>query len=108
MSKLYVPNDVSLDNVSCIFLENNDSIIIRYSDNTYYKVTYNNLLSDYNVSQTYFDNFDVSCSNIELTHDYFYRKDIDSIIILFFILSIICLYFPYRIFSRLFGRWLKL
>lgn len=45
--------------------------------------------------------------NNSITDNVFYRFDIASILITFIILLIICLYFPYKIFSRLFGRWLK-
>lgn len=46
-------------------------------------------------------------SNFELTNNVYYRKDIDSILVIFIILLIICFYFPYRIIARLFGRWFK-
>ena len=108
MNRLYIPDSLSLDNVSCVYLESDDSIIIQYNDNSYYKITYNNLLSDYVVEQVSYSNFDVSCYNLDLTHDTFYRKDISVIFVVVFIFTIICLYLPFRVFSRAFGRWLKL
>lgn len=47
------------------------------------------------------------CSGATFTDNVFYRNDFDSILIIFFILLLICFYFPYRIISRMFGRWLK-
>ncbi len=44
----------------------------------------------------------------DLTTDYYYRNDIADILIIFVILAIFIIYLPYKIFSRFFGRWLKL
>lgn len=47
------------------------------------------------------------CMGSEFTTNVMYRNDISEIMITFFILLLICFYFPYRIISRAFGRWLK-
>lgn len=47
------------------------------------------------------------CMTDTFTTNVFYRNDIADIMITFFILLIICFYFPYRIITRAFGRWLK-
>lgn len=47
------------------------------------------------------------CNGANFTENVFYRNDLDSILIIFLILLLICFYFPYRIISRMFGRWLK-
>ena len=44
----------------------------------------------------------------EVTQNVFYRNDIDKILLTFIIILIIGFYFPYKIISRMFGRWLKL
>lgn len=49
-----------------------------------------------------------TCSTDSFTTNAFYRNDIDGIMITFFILLIVCFYFPYRIISRMFGRWFKI
>lgn len=49
-----------------------------------------------------------TCSGATFTTNVFYRNDIDGIMITFFILLIVCFYFPYRLIARLFGRWLKI
>lgn len=41
------------------------------------------------------------------THDIFYRSDIADILIVVAILSIILLFIPYKIISKIFGKWLK-
>ena len=45
--------------------------------------------------------------NGEVTNNVYYRNDFSDIMIIFFLLLIICFYFPYRVISRSFGRWLK-
>ena len=40
-----------------------------------------------------------------LTSEVYYRNDFDSILIIFFILSIFCFYIPIKIFMRLFRRF---
>ena len=47
-------------------------------------------------------------SNDVITNSYLYRTDLDKILVCFIIIVIFCLYFPYKIISRAFGRWLKL
>lgn len=39
-----------------------------------------------------------------LTNEVFYRADFDKILVIFMILAIICLYFPLKLFSKLFRR----
>lgn len=43
-----------------------------------------------------------------ITTDFYYRFDLDSILVCFLIITIFCFYFPYRLISRMFGRWLKI
>lgn len=47
------------------------------------------------------------CSGENFTTNVYYRHDFADIMIIFFLLLIICFYFPYRIISRAFGRWFK-
>lgn len=105
MSKLYVPNSIDIDSVSCVSLES-DTVYLTYTNGNIYELKYHDLLSDYTITEI--SSIDLPCYQVELTHDPFYRKDTSSIMIVFFILSIVCFYFPYRIFARAFGRWLKL
>lgn len=67
------------------------------------------LNNDYLVSNT------INCNNNptnyitseNFTSDFYYRKDFDSILVIFLILSIFIIYIPYRVLSRIFGRWLR-
>lgn len=44
----------------------------------------------------------------EVTNNVFYRNDISDSLVIFVIILIISFYFPYKIISRLFGRWFKI
>ena len=50
----------------------------------------------------------VCLSNDIISNNVVYRLDFDRIVLLFLLLSLFCFYFPYKIISRAFGRWLKL
>lgn len=43
-----------------------------------------------------------------ITNDFYYRTDFADILIIFLIFSIFIVFIPFKIFSRAFGRWLKL
>lgn len=104
--KLYVPSSIDINNVRCVSFLDNDNVYLSLTDGTNYQLSYNNLVSDYHIKAT--NSMDVACYDLELTHDVYYRKDITNILVSFFILSIVCFYFPYRIFARCFGKWLKI
>lgn len=102
---IYVPQ---YENFSCVYLYDKDTIrVLNPYDNTY---------TDYFINSHYVsktgvnhDNLDIECINQNnLTTDFYYRNDLDSILVIFFIILIVCFYFPYRLFSRAFGRWFKL
>lgn len=110
--KIYVP---SYNSSNCVVLQNNNTIRVY---NTV--PTQNSTVSytDYYISSSYLSNIGtqtfnqystvptcISSSNI--TTDFYYRLDLDKILVCFFIIVIICFYFPFRLFSRIFGRWLK-
>lgn len=108
MTKVYLPTEYL--NKPCYQI--NDGYIRVWNSinnnsyNTYYDVFTNN---NYLVREGYTNYYNnVSCSTMyEFTDNVFYRNDIDKILVIFFILLLICFYFPYRIISRIFGRWLK-
>lgn len=108
---IYIPNT----NYECFYMVDKDTL--RAYDHT----------PAYNSSSTYTDYFINShyltrtgtqswssystlpvCSQESFTTNVFYRNDFDSILVIFFILLIVCFYFPYKIIARMFGRWLKL
>ena len=46
-------------------------------------------------------------SNV-ITNDVYYRLDFPQILLSLFILLILCFYFPYKIISRILGKWGKI
>lgn len=112
MSKLYVP---VYNSGNCAYIYSSDIVrvydsvpqsgrTIAYTDyyikSSYISNTGSTSFSQYSILPTC-----ISSSNI--TTDYWYRNDFDSILIILFIILILCFYFPYKLISRAFGRWLK-
>ena len=112
MSKVYVPE---YSNGNCAYIYNSDIIRVYNSIPTNnstiaYKDYYIKSSYIYNEGVTSFgqySNLPTCINSSRITTDVYYRNDFDSILIIFFILLLICFYFPYRLISRLFGRWLK-
>lgn len=52
-----------------------------------------------------YSNLPVCLSSDVITSDVYYRNDFDSILIIFLIMSIFCLYIPLKVFLRLFRRF---
>lgn len=109
---IYVPE---YNNGNCAYIYNSDIIRVYNSTPSHnttisYKDYYIKSNYIYNNGTTTFSNYSTlpTCINSNrITTDVWYRNDIDSILVIFFILLIICFYFPYRIISRMFGRWFK-
>lgn len=112
MAKLYIPN-YSTNN--CVYIQSSD--VIRVYDS---RPTNNSTVNytDYYIKSSYISNrgsqtFNQystlpSCYDSSLiTTNVWYRNDIDKILVIFLILLLVCFYFPYRLISRMFGRWLK-
>lgn len=108
MSKIYLPTEYL--NKPC-YTVNNGYIRVYESINN----NYSNTVYDIYVNQDYmiregtasYSTNTICVNSNNFTDNVFYRTDFDKILVIFFILLIICFYFPYRIISRLFGRWLK-
>lgn len=112
--KIYVPQDTTYN--KCYIIQS-EGVIRGFSQVPSYNTTIN--YRDYYINSSYiyrdnsqtFGNYStlpVCLSTNDLTNNVFYRNDIDKIMVTFIILLIICFYFPYKIISRMFGRWLKL
>lgn len=109
MSKVYLPTYTSSN---CIVIKDKDTI--RVYDNFPVQdalVSY----TDYYINSHYLENkgselieiVPECISSDKFTDDYHYRNDYSEILIITFILSIIVLYLPLKVFSKLFGRWLR-
>lgn len=112
MAYVYVPE---FNSGNCAYIYNSDIIRVYSSTPSHnttisYKDYYIKSSYIYNEGSTTFSNYSalpVCINSNRITTNVMYRNDIDSIMVVFFILLLICFYFPYRIISRMFGRWLK-
>lgn len=106
MSKIYLPTNLLNNNCKVIY---NDYIRV-YTNSNYTQWTDVYFRNDYmlkNGTTNYSQN--VTCDNLNTyTDDFYYRYDFDKIIIIFFIMVIITIYFPYRLISRILGKWGKI
>lgn len=115
MSKTYIPQNLLSNNYR--YTISDDSILVHTNQNCYtqYNTTYCDCYyvypkMDYLVSNTVSCNYNPSTyvSSSNFSSSYWYRIDLASILIIFLILWIFIFKYPYRIISRLFGRWLKI
>ena len=115
MTKIYLPINVS--NNQCPVMVSDGHI--RVYDAIPNGTTINNVhYYDFYIRDDYIKaegstNFSpytsLNCLNsADFTTDYWYRLDIDKIVTIFLAIAIVGIYFPFKIFSRFFGRWLKL
>lgn len=111
-TKIYVPN---YQNGNCAYIYSSDVIRVydsqpRQNTTIAYKDYYIKSSYIYNEGSTTFSNYSIlpTCINSSrITTDVYYRNDLASILIIFFIIILVCFYFPFRVLSRMFGRWLK-
>lgn len=111
----YLPDQLLNQNYQYYY--NNNYFIVRTNNNCY--TNYNTQYCDcFNVFQNnnYLVSNSYSCSTPsqqyqiaynKFTNDKWYRNDLPDVLITFFILFIFMIYLPYKICSRVFGRWLK-
>lgn len=106
MAKIYLPTELLNSNCKVVY---NDYIRVYTNNNntTWTDVFFKSGYYLKNGQSSYATN--ISCDNINtFTDNIFYRYDCANSLLIFFIISIVCFYFPFKIFSRAFGRWLKL
>ena len=107
---VYIPNP---QDYKC-FVVQNENVIRAYSQVPTYNSTVN--YRDFYINSNYlyrdgsqsFGNYStlpVCLDNSIITSDFYYRNDIDSILIIFLIISIFAFYIPIKIFMRLFRRF---
>lgn len=111
--QIYVPDK---ENYTC-FVVQSDTVLRAYKDipqhnaeveyRDYY-YTSNYLFRDGIQSFSMYSALPRCLDNSIVTSSVYYRNDFDSILVITFILLIICFYFPYKMISRIFGRWFKL
>lgn len=100
----YCPYVVNATTLRVFDRQPQNNISANYRD---YYYTSNYTYTSNSTSWSAYSTLPSCLPNNEVTSNVFYRNDIDKILICFIILLIICFYFPYKIISRAFGRWLK-
>lgn len=114
MSKIYLPE---FNTSNCIITDNLNNGYIRVYEKT---PTSNSSISytDYFIEYDYYKrvgvqnfgnyNYNINCQPIEnFTTDFYYRIDLEKSFIIFIIMFFFIVLIPYKICSRVFGRWLK-
>lgn len=114
MGKIYVPD---LQNYKCFVVRDANTIraykeIPQRNTEIDYRDYFINSHYLYNDSTQSFGNYStylpVCLDNDVLTDSVYYRNDFDSILVIFFIMLLVLIYFPFKIVSRALGRWLKI
>lgn len=115
MSKTYMPQDLLNNNYR--YTVSDDYFLVHTNNNCYtqYSTTYCDCYYVY-PKLDYIRSQAVSCNYNPTTvvpretfsSSYWYRIDLSSILLIFLILWIFIFKYPYRIISRMFGRWLKI
>lgn len=112
--KIFIPQDNTYN--KCYVVQNEDVIRAydtkpqnnkQYNYRDYY-INSNYIYKDGTGTWSQYNTLPTCLSSDVITHDVYYRNDFDKILVIFIILMIICFYFPYKVMSRLFGKWLKL
>ena len=117
MPKYYITDK---SNAKCVRVLDRHTLRV-YTDNFEYNknINYYDLYLDEHYMQNFgtewfwyndhnnHSNFPPCVSMNDVTDDFYYRNDFDSILIIFLIISIFVFLIPFKVFSRLFGRWLK-
>ena len=111
--KIYVPQDNTYN--KCYVLQN-ENVIRGYDRIPSNNVNYNYRDYYYNSDYYYRDGsgqwsqyttLPICLSSDNITNDYWYRQDLSEILIIFFVMFFFIIYIPFKLFRRIFGRWLK-
>lgn len=97
--KCYVVRDSNTIRAYKTVPKNNSEV--NYRD---YYINSNYLYQDGSQSFSNYSTLPVCLNNNELTSEFYYRNDFDSILIIFLIMCIFCFLIPLKIFSKLFKR----
>lgn len=113
--KIYIPYENKND-FACYSIYDKDTIRAytttpNYNTTTNYTDFYINSHYLNKTGQQTWNNYSTlpTCIDTDnISDNVFYRNDLNDILLCTFIILIVCFYFPYKIISRLFGRWLKI
>lgn len=116
MDNIYLPID-NVNDFACYSVYDKDTIrayrtmptINGRSDYVDFYINSHYLQSEGTQSWGQWTDYLPTCiSTSAITTDYYYRTDMPEILTMVIIISLFVIYLPYRIISRLFGRYLQL
>lgn len=110
MALVYVPE---YNSGNCAYIYNSDIIRVyesqpRNNTTINYKDYYIKSSYIYNEGSTTFGSYaslPVCINSNRITTEVYYRNDFSSILVIFFLLSFICFWIPWKILCRIFRRW---
>ena len=110
MALVYVPE---YNSGNCAYIYNSDIIRVyasqpRNNTTINYKDYYIKSSYIYNEGSTSFGSYTtlpVCINSNRITTEVYYRNDFCNILIIFFLLSFICFWLPWKILCRIFRRW---
>lgn len=108
--KIYVPDNTSY---KCFVVRDETTIraykeVPRKNSDIEYRDYFYNSNYLYQDGEQSFGNYSVlpvCLDNSVITTDFYYRNDLPSILFIFFIFSLFCIYIPLKLFMRLFRRF---
>jgi len=114
MNKIYVPD---IENYQCFVVNSSESIraykdVPELGSNVEYRDYFVN--SNYLFQDGYelIESVPICLNNEMVTNDFYYRNDLDKILIIFLILAFIIVYIPIKILFRIFKKrrivWVKI
>lgn len=115
--KTYMPTNLINQNYRYRISGDYYVVIKNTNCTTNYNTTYCDCVNvfpklDYLESETYQCSYTSNSSNYiaytNFTDDFYYRIDIANVLLIFLILFLFIIRLPFRLISRVFGRWLKL
>ncbi len=109
-NSIYVPEDTTYD--KCYVVQNEDviraydvvpalSTLYNYRD---YYINSDYIYKDGSGQWSQYSTLPICLDNEIITHDLYYRVDFYKSLIIFFILSIFCIYLPIKLFSKIFKK----
>lgn len=115
MGKIYLPIEVNSNQCAVVV---SDGHVRVYSSKPNGTTQTNVTYTDFYIRENYLQTNGTTNWNqystqncvdhTQFVTDEWFRPDIWQSLLCFFIIAIVCLYLPFKIFSRIFGRWLKL
>lgn len=111
MEKIYVPEDTTFN--KCYVVQSSGIIRgynkvpangVEYSYRDYY-IDSNYIYKDGTGNWSQYSTLPICLASDVITNDYYYRNDFSDILIMFSIIAIFGIYFPFKILFRLFRRF---